>query len=210
MLSATETDGALRVITRPLTLADVPAAVKVHLAAFPSFFLSFLGPRFLRLLYSEFATDPACVALVAEADGRVAGAVAGPLQPAGYFSRLVKRRWFAFALASSGAVLRKPLIIPRLFRALFYRGEAPTGKSRALLSTIAVDPAVQGAGIGRKLVAAWLAEVQSRGASGAYLTTDAEGNDAVNRFYQQLGWQLEHTWLTPEGRRMNRYVQDFR
>ena len=44
---------------------------------------------------------------------------------------------------------------------------------------------------------------------GCYLTTDADGNDMVNKFYQSLDWRIESTYATPEGRRMNRYVFDF-
>jgi hypothetical protein len=41
------------------------------------------------------------------------------------------------------------------------------------------------------------------------LTTDAEGNDAVNTFYQRAGWRLESSFSTPEARRMNRYILDW-
>jgi hypothetical protein len=59
------------------------------------------------------------------------------------------------------------------------------------------------------MVEAWLGEVRRRGGPGAFLTTDAEGNEAVNAFYQRLGWRLESTFTRPEGRVMNRYVRDF-
>ena len=38
---------------RPMAQADVPLVVETHLSAFPGFFLSFLGPRFLALFYGE-------------------------------------------------------------------------------------------------------------------------------------------------------------
>ncbi len=66
----------------------------------------------------------------------------------------------------------------------------------------------QGRGVGAALVRAWVAEVRARGATGCYLTTDACNNDAVNGFYQSLGWKLETVYSTPEGRRMNRYIYD--
>lgn len=186
--------------------------VEVHLRAFPAFFLSRLGGAFLREFYASFLTDPVGVGFVAKSgDGRedLAGAIVGPVDPRGYFGRLVRRRWHAFAWASLGAVLRDPRVAPRLARALTYRGESPSGPPRALLSSIAVDPAAQGKGIGRQLVSAWLEEVRRRGAPGAYLTTDAEGNEATNQFYRRLGWRLESGYVTREGRRMNRYVYDF-
>ena len=41
------------------------------------------------------------------------------------------------------------------------------------------------------------------------VATDAEGNDSVNAFYQRLGWKRETSYVTSQGRRMNRYVLDF-
>ena len=52
-------------------------------------------------------------------------------------------------------------------------------------------------------------EVQRNGLSGCYLTTDADDNKAVNDFYRNLGWQVESSYVTSEGRRMHRYVYDF-
>jgi len=204
------TTEAAKTKIRPLECEDVDTVVSVHLRAFPSFFLSFLGPRFLREFYGSFLVDPMGLGFVAvDGGGRVLGVVVGPLNPAGYFKRLLKRRWWAFCLASISAVLRRPKVLPRLFRAVVYRGEAPTGPVRALLSSIAVDPQVQGGGVGRKLVERWVQEVRAAGGSGCFLTTDAEGNEAVNAFYRKLGWKLESSYSTKEGRRMNRYVLDF-
>jgi GNAT superfamily N-acetyltransferase len=147
---------------------------------------------------------------VAEEDaGLVLGVVVGPQNPEGYFRRLLKRRWWAFCASSAWALVKKPTIAPRLFRAVFYRGEAPPGPPRALLSSVAVAPEAQGKGIGAALVRRWVEEARARGAAGCYLTTDADNNEAVNRFYQKLGWTVESTYATPEGRRMNRYVLDF-
>jgi GNAT superfamily N-acetyltransferase len=96
-----------------------------------------------------------------------------------------------------------------LFRAVFYRGAAPSGPTRALLSSIVVVPTAQGSGVGKLLLSGWVAEAKRRGASGAYLTTDAEGNNSVNAFYERAGWKLESSYTTPEGRRMNRYILDW-
>jgi len=64
-------------------------------------------------------------------------------------------------------------------------------------------------GVGKKLVEYWLQEVRRRGTTGCFLTTDAEGNEKVNQFYQSLSWRIDSVYETPEGRRMHRYVYDF-
>lgn len=198
-------------ILRPMILADVPAVVDVHLRAFPGFFLSFLGPRFLREFYRSFLRDPRGVAFVAEETGtnRILGVAAGPISPDGFFRSLLVRRWWAFLVASAGPLVRNPGIVPRLARAVSYRGEPPAGPKRALLSTIAVAPELRRRGIGLSLIGAWSDAVRTRGAQGCYLTTDAVSNDPVNRFYERAGWTRAHTLETPEGRRMILYTHDF-
>jgi hypothetical protein len=44
------------------------------------------------------------------------------------------------------------------------------------------------------------------GVTQAFLTTDADGNDAINRFHTAQGWRLTGKYVTREGRRMNRYA----
>jgi GNAT superfamily N-acetyltransferase len=162
----------------------VDQIVKIHLSAFPDYFLTFLGPRFLKEFYASFVLDPA-----------------------GYFKRLLKRRWWAFCFASLTAVLKKPSAVKRLYRAIFYRGDTPSqSRGLSLLSSIAVSPNLQSTGLGRVLVNVFIKEVQHRGGKGVFLTTDAENNDQVNRFYASLGFSLESSFKTPEGRKMNRYI----
>ncbi len=183
----------------------------MHIIAFPTFFLTFLGPRFLNEFYKSFIYDSQGIGFIAmdNSDKKIVGAIVGPLNPQGYFKRLLKKKWFSFCIASIGAVIRKPSVVKRLFRAVFYRGESPKGAERSLLSSIAVSPDVQGKGVGRALVLKWLEEIKLRGSKGAFLTTDAENNDSVNNFYQKIGFKLESSYSTPEGRKMNRYIYDF-
>jgi N-acetylglutamate synthase-like GNAT family acetyltransferase len=73
------------------------------------------------------------------------------------------------------------------------------------LSSLAVLPGEQGKGLGRILVAAFLQEAARKGVSYVYLTTDALENARVNAFYQQQGFELVRTYVTPEKRQMREY-----
>ena len=187
----------------------ISEVVNIHMLAFPNFFLTFLGYNFLKEFYSSFLCDEQGIGLVAVEEDRVFGVIVGPLKPAGYFKKLLLRKWYVFCFASIRAVLREPKTIKRLFEAFFYRGQAPQDKERALLSSIAVSPNAQGYGIGEFLVHKWIDAIRSKGAIGCFLTTDAENNDKVNRFYQHLGFVIESVYATSEGRVMNRYILDF-
>jgi ribosomal protein S18 acetylase RimI-like enzyme len=72
--------------------------------------------------------------------------------------------------------------------------------------SIAVLREHQNKGIGKLLVQEFLSEMQRRGIQRVNLTTDREGNDAGNAFYQRLGFRLVRSFVTPEGRWMNEYV----
>ncbi|MEO8094452.1 MAG: GNAT family N-acetyltransferase [Pseudolysinimonas sp.] len=190
---------------------DVEPLARLHRQAFPDFFLSTLGEPFLRQFYQGFLGDPAAVTVVLrDAEGMPCGSVVGTTEPAGFFGRLVRRRWAGFALAGARAVLSQPGATPRLVRALRYRGDAPHDAVGALLSSICLDPSLQGSGEGGRLVAAWEAAAASSGARSAFLTTDADHNEAVNRFYSRHGWLLHGTYSTREGRQMNRYMKELR
>jgi GNAT superfamily N-acetyltransferase len=54
------------------------------------------------------------------------------------------------------------------------------------LRGMAVDPSVQGQGIGRALLARAVDELRSRGATSAW----ANGRDTALAFYQRLGWRV--------------------
>lgn len=197
---------AMSVAIDSLGYTDVSAAAKLHRRAFPSFFLSTLGEPFLEEFYRGFLDDSTAVTAVARGKtGALQGVVVGTVQPAGFFGRLLRRRWLGFALASVRAVARRPSVVPRLVGAIRYRGEAGGYSDGALLSSICVDPDVQGEGIGRRLMTEWVSRARSYGAPRAYLTTDSDDNDSVNHFYRALGWSLSAQFVTNEGRRMNRY-----
>ena len=189
--------------------ADAPTIARIHTKAFPGFFLTSLGPAFLVRFYGAYIADPETVSIVARSDdgGKVVGVVVGAVDPGEFYRRLLIRKGFSLALISARAALRNPRIVRRLVRGLFYRGGSPAAElpEAALLASIAVDPDMQGTGLGSELVQAWCRQMESLGVRRGYLTTDAVGNDSVNRFYERCGWELLDSYRTSEGRLMNRY-----
>lgn len=191
---------------RKLQSSDVDRVVVVHLSSFPGFFLSFLGPKFLSLFYSGICSASEGIAFVYLNDvGTPAGFVAGTSNPGGFYSRLLKRDWFKFALASIIPVLIKPSVIGRVARAVYHPAGNPIGDDVAGLFSIGVLPELQGTGAGKKLVQAFLDEARGKGCKRVFLTTDRDNNEAVNAFYEKLGFSVERQYVTPEGRRMNEY-----
>lgn len=193
-------------VVRELREEDVAACADLHVRSFPGFFLSELGPRFLREFYRGFLGDPSALTAVAlAADGSLQGVVVGTTSPSGFFSRLWRRRFFGFMLASVLVVLRRPIAAPRLLKAVLYRGQVPVEVEGALLSSICVEPSAKARGTGSALISRFRDMARATG-MGAYLVTDRDDNEAANAFYQRNGWRLLDHYKTPEGRRMNCYA----
>lgn len=193
---------------RAMNINDVNAVVKVHLSSFQGFFLTFLGHQFLNELYAGIVADSTGIAFVCREDDHILGFVAGTSQPAGFYSRLLHRSWWRFALASLIPILKNPLIIPRLLRAFRKPQDVSNQPDTGTLMSIAVAPEMQGRGLGQALVKAFLEEAADRGLKYVDLTTDKNNNDFVNQFYQRMGFRCSRTFVTPEGREMNEYVID--
>jgi len=196
---------------RQATSADIEAVVSTHLRAFQGFFLTMLGPRFLRRLYSAFLVEPTGILLVGDDGTAVRGFAAGTTHPPGFFRRLLARQGAGFALSAVPALLRNPhRVATRLLAALTYRGEPPaTREDAALLSSIAVDPDVSGKGLASQLLEGFVQAAQRQGCRAVYLTTDSDENAQVQGFYERNGFRPEDVIQRDGGRRMVRYVRDF-
>lgn len=191
------------------THGEVSELATLHSRAFPDFFLSRLGPRFLRQFYLGYTTDPtAVICLARDQEGGIQGVCVGTTNPSGFFSRLLKRQFIGFVVASAAAALRNPSAIPRLLAAFIYRGDAPPDTEGAFLSSICVAPEARGQGVGGSLDRAWKARAKALGSNRVFLTTDAINNDEVNAFYRRNGWILNDQYVTKQGRQMNRYRFD--
>ncbi len=194
---------------RPARPADLVNVVAVHEAAFPGFFLTTLGRGFLQALYTGFSQAADGLLLVACDDERLLGFVAGTTAPEHFYRRLLLSRGIVLAGRATGAALRRPTrVIPRLARALIYRGEKPADlPNAALLASIGVDPASGGSGVGGALVEAFCQAATAAGREQVYLTTDRDDNERVQKFYARVGFTLIDSITRADGRAMQRYVR---
>lgn len=191
-----------------LTPADARIAAAVHARAFPAHFLTSLGPAFLAEYYRSVARDASSVALAARESGTLVGLCVGSPDPRGFYRRLLRRRWWTFAPLAALAALRRPSRTARLLRATGHSSAQVDDAAAAGLFSLAVSPAQQGRGIGATLVARFVEESAARGCFAVVLETDNDDNDAVNGFYERLGFRMTSTYATPEGRVMRRYRYD--
>lgn len=194
---------------RNMSTVDLNDVIKIHIKAFPGFFLTLLGSNFLNRLYKNFIYDTFSICMVAEMNLSIKGFVVGNLKPDKLFRNMLIRQGFLFLIYSVQALIRNPsLVFRKLIYALSYRGERPEGFVHpALLSSIGVDPLGKAKGVGSHLIRAFCWEAFSKGSDVIYLTTDKDHNELVNSFYVKNGFKILDIIESTKGRKMNRYIK---
>lgn len=178
---------------------DLPDVARIHILAFPGSALTALGDEAVRRYYLWQIDGPHdCTALKATVDGRLSGFCFGGVFRGALGGFLqAHRNYLALRVLTHPWLIANPLFRDRLLsglRVLRRRSTAPPAEkgprqpdSYAILS-IAVDPAVRGAGIGRALMLAAESDAISRGFKRMHLTVDPSNTVAI-RFYEGLGWR---------------------
>ncbi|WP_322867886.1 GNAT family N-acetyltransferase [Aquicoccus sp. G2-2] len=165
-----------------------------------------MGPRFLRAYYQAVLDFGASIALVAHdtETGGVSGFVVGFRDPQGFYALFGQRRKRMLS-AILLAVLRDPGLVPQILRNMRrIEVQAQQPVDAVELSSIAVG--TPGGGIGSMLLEAFVDKVRAEGADRILLTTDAEGNDPVRRFYEARCFTLDG-YEDRGARRLCRYVR---
>lgn len=183
----------------------IEETVQIHMATFAGFFLTFLGKGFLKQLYKGFIEHPKSGIVVAVEENKLIGFCAFSENLSEFYKYLIKKKLLLFAWYALGAFIRKPTIMFRLLRAFLYSNESKRDEAYIELSSLGVLPEVKNKGVGSKMIS-YLKDI-SDGTRFKYikLETDKENNDGVNYFYQKNGFVLDHSYETPEGRKMNEY-----
>lgn len=213
---------------RAMEHRDVPAAVRLHDRALSHGLYGQLGARFLTAYYRTFVDSPLAVGLVAEPDTDAesptdpAGMLIGTLANRRHYDWVVRDRGPSMMLRGVVALATHPKQLLRFLRtrarryasALWRRRRAtPDGSPQArpgevaVLTHMAVDRDHRGRGIGAALAHAFLDRARRHGAEAAELVT-LGSEEGAGRFYERLGWRLDHTRQDWDGRRLCAYRHD--
>jgi ribosomal protein S18 acetylase RimI-like enzyme len=183
----------------------VDEIVKIHMHTFTGFFLTFLGKGFLKTLYTGFMTHPQSGVIIALENNKPVGFCAYSEDLSGFYKYLLKKKLPQFAWYATGAFFRNPKVLFRLLRAFTYSDESKRTESYVELSSIGVSPDVKHMGIGSLLIKKLFDITNAEQFEYIKLETDRDNNAVANNFYQKNGFILDHSYETPEGRRMNEY-----
>ena len=191
--------------TLPLGYSEKIA--KLHMQAFPEFFLTKLGMGFLATLYDGYLQDGNSGLIVAKSNERkvILGFLAYSRDYSTFYKNLMKRHLLKFAIYAAGAVIRHPGFVKRLLGAFHKSEEVKRTERYVELASICVHPQCADKGVGRSLIRYLIEHTDFKEYAYISLETDTDNNEKVNRFYQKNGFTLARTYTTPEGRRMNEY-----
>jgi glycosyltransferase involved in cell wall biosynthesis/ribosomal protein S18 acetylase RimI-like enzyme len=194
-------------IVRPATRDDLAGIVEIHQKAFSHYFLTRLGRKFLRRYYNLVLNYRSGILLVSEGEDGLQGFACGFVSPAEFYKFMWRAR-MTFALSLLFALVRHPSLIGKVISGVRrVQATALEWPERSCeLSSIAVAPRDGGNGFGKTLIEAFLDKAKSMEAHCVYLTTDADGNDAVNAFYRNAGFEHTRCFLQGGARWMNEYV----
>jgi ribosomal protein S18 acetylase RimI-like enzyme len=189
---------------------DLQEVVRIHQKAFKGFLMTLLGQKFLYEYYNLVLSYPNNISLIYETDdSHVLGFAVGYMDPAAFYLKL-KREKIKLLLSALMHIALRPRLWKRILDSYRYAdisSSANNGeKNTAELASIAVDPDGQNKGVGRELLSAFINEAKKRNASKVVLTTDAEDNEHVNKFYKKTGFSIQSTFEKSKGRKMNQYA----
>lgn len=183
----------------------IESIAELHKMAFPLFFLTQLGVQFLHTLYIGYMEDKNSGIIVAEDDGKLIGFIAYSNDYPRFYKGLIKKHLMKFAFCSLGAVMQHPSFIKRILGA-FKKSESVVKEEKYVeLASICVDPKIKCRGIGSQLINYLKGIVDFTTYAYINLETDADGNEGVNKFYVENGFEIARTFTTAKGRRMNEY-----
>ena len=196
-------------IIRQARIEDIEAVVKIHKGAFPDFFLTSLGDRFLKLYYKTVMESPEGILLVYNVDSVTIGFCAGTLLSAGFNTRLIKTNLLAYAIEGAKVLSTKPKALWHLYKNMSKEDSSvgDNGEYAELLS-IGVDPNKQGGGAGKKILLALEEAVKEKKGTKLSLTTDFENNEKAIGFYHSLGYQEWYDFVTFPNRKMWRMIKE--
>ncbi len=188
-----------------LTRDEVDTAVKIHMAAFPNFFLTSLGHKVLVVFYRALINDKSIIAFSALQERKIIGFFVVSIQPAGLYTKIFIKHIFSFLFPLLFAFLRHPVLLKRMIISFTSQKSHSIPKHcDATLLSICVDPSFSGKGIGTTLLSQLEDELRKRAVKGYYLTTDADNNQSANQFYLKNEFVF-YTSFLQGNRKMNLY-----
>ena len=186
--------------------ADIESVVALHRICFPDYFVTELGPRFLRLYYGETLDEIALVAV--DEDRGLLGFHLSFARPGRTFTRLLVRRGPVFLLAALPTAIRGLRQARRVAGAVFKPAQARLPEGSAICMYTAVSPDARGRGVARQLLMAMRAAAIHRGL--VAMVGENEDEERLCALYESIGFCRVGTFIASDGAPRIRMLMDLR
>lgn len=205
-----------------LQISDLDDVVRVHRAAFPRSAMTKLGPEAVKRYYLWQLVGPhEMYASGAWIDEQLVGFCFGGIHPTAISGFLAtNKHYLAWRLMTRPWLVTNPLFRDRLTQAVkILTGKTkpasangkpantnPPAKRPYDILSIAVNPAYQGSGIGKKLLARATLQAEENGFATMTLFVNRDNEQAIH-FYERSGWTRSNyngTWRGTMIYRLNR------
>ena len=195
---------------RKSKISDSNQISKIHLKSFPNFFLTTLGYSFLKTYYRSCAKSKEAISICAidQDDKKLLGFAVGCFNSAGFNKRLIFSNSLEYTYRAILLFLTKPIALIRLYKNLAKNNDKDDKGNYAELLSIGVSPDQNGFGIGQNLLVKFENQVRKKGINTITLTTDADSNDSVLRFYKKSGYSVYYNFETFPNRKMLKLIKE--
>ena len=191
-------------------VSDSNQIAKIHLKSFPNFFLTTLGHSFLKTYYRSCAKSKEAISICAinQDDKNLLGFAVGCFNSAGFNKRLILSNSWEYSYRALLLLCTKPIALIRLYKNLSKNNDKGDKGNYAELLSIGVSPDQNGFGIGQQLLTKFENQVREKGLNKVTLTTDADSNDSVLRFYKKSGYTVYYDFETFPNRKMLKLIKE--
>lgn len=195
---------------RKLKVSDSNQIAKIHLKSFPNFFLTTLGYSFLKTYYRSCAKSKEAISIcaISQDNKKLLGFAVGCFNSAGFNKRLIFSNTLEYSYQAIILLFTNPIALIRLYKNLEKNNDKDDNGNYAELLSIGVLPNQNGFGIGQQLLAKFENQVIEKGINTITLTTDADSNENVLRFYKKSGYTIYYDFETFPNRKMLKLIKE--
>lgn len=189
---------------------DIKEITKIHLEVFSSFFLSSLGPRFIKTYYHTFLKHPKAICFCAKEKltGEVLGFIFSCETSKGFHKSLVLRNILKYLLLALMIIFTNPKKIIRLLQNFEKKKMSKDSGEYSEILSIGVSKKHGGKGIGGILLETTEKALLTKGVNTITLTTDKLSNDKVLAFYARNGYSLYYSFESFPNRQMVKLIKN--
>lgn len=192
---------------RELRKEDSKMIAKLHVLAFPNFFLTSLGIRFLNTFYEKTLKSKNGLGVGVFKDDKIIAFAVGSNQIRGFYKSLVSSDGLSLLIAALPALVFKPKSVLRIIKNIIGSDKGFQPNDGAWLLSICTDPHYQGVGISQQCLLGFEKLCLGKSIEKIWLTTDNQENERANLFYKKMNYQLKNTFSNSNKRKMNLYTK---